>query len=597
MLVAPAKTNPLSQRRTGNNPLRNRKTNNGAVRIRGSSRSARGASAIRKNSKVCHSEWLYREESAFTALRKQQIPHDRTVRNDKLYGFHRLFVERPVAFGTAKTYILLAAYVVACLDTRNPMPDSIAPPSMPLPMGVFDTGGLSAGIDPATIQDLKQQGTGGSVSSDIIKAKGTSDAAHFGMVGGELNADKLEQAGWAIMFGPSVSKEIRKNLSPLIEKRRKDVGDPNLFKENLDSPTPGQSASDWLLAHKTSLNVVDPSMGIPYYVLIVASPEEVSFEFQYELDMYWAVGRLWLQNDADYEMYAQSVVAYEDTQNKVSSARKMVIFAPDYGGQDNGAGKLLCTNLATPLAATLGKNEKFKIQSFIGTSATKDTLNNIFSGSDPDGTPALLFTGSHGLRKLATSKELADAQGAIVCDPWTDPPPDTSYYAAWDLPKETKVHGMVHFLFNCYGVGWPKNDTYSYQKKEAISPVPMMARLPQALLGRENGALAVLGHIDRAWSCSYQVDGQPPQDQSFRDVLTKIMNGYRLGSATDQFNMRWAALTIPLADTLQRMQTRRGLEQHAANQWVIRDDARNYILHGDPAVKLRVDRKDMPPLA
>lgn len=66
----------------------------------------------------------------------------------------------------------------------------------------------------------------------------------------------------------------------------------------------------------------------------------------------------------------------------------------------------------------------------------------------------------------------------------------------------------------------------------------MMSRLPQALLGRENGALAVMGHIDRAWSCSYSIDGQPPQDQSFRDVLTKIMSGYRLGSATDQFNLR-----------------------------------------------------------
>ena len=85
-------------------------------------------------------------------------------------------------------------------------------------------------------------------------------------------------------------------------------------------------------------------------------------------------------------------------------------------------------------------------------------------------------------------------------------------------------------------------------------------------------------------------------DQSFRDVLTKLMSGYRFGSATDQFNFRWAALSIPLTDTLQKMQTRRGLETQAAQQWVARDDARNYILHGDPAIKLRVDEKEMPPL-
>ena len=345
--------------------------------------------------------------------------------------------------------------------------------------------------------------------------------------------------------------------------------------------------------------MVDPSKGIPYYVMIVASPEDISFEFQYELDLYWAVGRLWLESADAFERYAQSVVAYE-TQSKVPSSRKIVLFAPDYNGKDNGASKLMVSNLVNPLITNpIGKAEKFKIQSFVGATATKNNLNDIFSGSATDGTPTILFTGSHGLLKLPTSKELGDAQGAIVCQDWPGdptPPLDTTYYAGWDLPKDAKLHGMVHFLFDCYGLGWPRYDTYNSKPNVEISPAPMMARLPQTLLGRENGALAVLGHIDRAWSYSYEADGQP-QDQSFRDVLTKLMNGYRLGSATDQFNLRWAALSIPLSDTLQKMQTRRGLDQQAAQQWIARDDARNYILHGDPAIKLRVDTKEMPPLS
>jgi Peptidase family C25 len=482
------------------------------------------------------------------------------------------------------------------------MPDSDSPPAMPIPLGVLETGGFADSLDPAAIQQLKAQGAGGSVPGgsvpqDIVKAKGQSDAAHFGMVGGELNADNLEKAGWAVIFGASVDQKIRTNLSPLIDRRKGQVGDDTLFKI-LDPPAHGQSAADWLLTQHTSLNVVDPSKGVPYYVMIVASPEEISFEFQFELDLYWGVGRLWLENPADFECYAQSVVAYE-TQSKVPSSRKMVLFAPDYNGKDNGATKLMTGNLVNPLIQTpVGQAERFKLQSFLGATATKSNLNDIFAGADPDGPPALLFTGSHGLLKLPTSKELADAMGAIVCQDWKgdpNPPLDDSYYAAWDLPKNAKVHGMVHFLFDCYGLGWPKNDTYSSQRKE-ISPTPMMARLPQALLGRENGALAILGHIDRAWSYSYEAGGQP-QDQSFRDVLTKLMNGYRFGSATDQFNFRWAALSIPLADTLQKMQTRRGLDQQAAQQWVARDDARNYILHGDPAIKLRVDKNEMPPLA
>lgn len=462
--------------------------------------------------------------------------------------------------------------------------------TLPVPLGVLETGGFVDGIGAATLQQLKTKGLDGAVSKDILAAKGTSGAAHFGMVGGELNADNLSMAGWAVMFGASVSRKIRTGLSPLIEHRRKQVDNPALFKDNLDPPAPKQSAAEWLRAHGTSLNVVDPEKGVPYYVLIVASPEEVPFEFQYELDLYWGVGRLWLEKETDYERYAHSVVQYE-TARRVAGSRKLTIFAPDYGGQDNGAGRLLSASLVGPMvAAGLGRAQKFHLETITGAAANKAAL-----GSQLSAAPAILFTGSHGLLKLPTSRELADAQGAIVCEPWSDPPSEDSYYAAWDLPRQANLHGMVYFLFACYGLGWPKYDTYNYEKKAPVSPAPMMARLPQALLGRENGALAVLGHIDRAWSSSYSADGEP-QDQTFRDVLVKIMSGYRLGSATDQFNLRWAALSIPLAAVLARMRTRRGLEKQAANLWVRRDDARNYLVHGDPAVKLRVGMSEMPPL-
>jgi hypothetical protein len=97
------------------------------------------------------------------------------------------------------------------------MPDSDSPPAMPIPLGVLETGGFADSLDPAAIQQLKAQGAsgsvpGGSVPKDIVKAKGQSDAAHFGMVGGELNADNLEKAGWAVMFGASVDQKIRINL-------------------------------------------------------------------------------------------------------------------------------------------------------------------------------------------------------------------------------------------------------------------------------------------------------------------------------------------------------------------------------------------------
>ena len=109
------------------------------------------------------------------------------------------------------------------------------------------------------------------------------------------------------------------------------------------------------------------------------------------------------------------------------------------------------------------------------------------------------------------------------------------------------------------------------------------------------GALASIGHIDRAWSYSFVSERNRGQVQGFRDVLTLLVRGHRLGFATDQFNIRWSALSTDLTEVL--ADKRNGAEIPAAtlaNRWVARDDARNYVVLDDPAVQLRVD--DMPVL-
>jgi hypothetical protein len=73
--------------------------------------------------------------------------------------------------------------------------------------------------------------------------------------------------------------------------------------------------------------------------------------------------------------------------------------------------------------------------------------------------------------------------------------------------------------------------------------------------------------------------------------------GQRLGQATDQFNTRWAALSTELADLLDRIadtELTEPAQRKLARAWVARDDARNYIIFGDPAVRLRIE--DMPVL-
>ena len=113
------------------------------------------------------------------------------------------------------------------------------------------------------------------------------------------------------MFARDCDPSIRQALQPLVELRKKQAGD--LFKvfEGASAPAPGEPAVKWINRNGATLDVVDPYNGIPYFLLLVGSPESISFEFQYTLDIYWAVGRLFFPTPDEYARYAASVVAYE----------------------------------------------------------------------------------------------------------------------------------------------------------------------------------------------------------------------------------------------------------------------------------------------
>lgn len=464
----------------------------------------------------------------------------------------------------------------------------------PVPFGVWaDTGEFEPPLDrTALVETLRTQGPDGTLSRFVLEAKAASD---FGVVGGDAVAGDLGQSGWAVLYGPSVSEAIKRELKPLLDHREEAAGGPPLFKV-FDDYTSGQTAEAWLRAppRSATMQVVDPEeQGVPYYVLIVASPEDISFEFQFELDLFWAVGRLWFETPEEFGCYARSVVAYEKAES-VATSRELALFGTLR--ESDRASQLLAANVFDPwLQGKLGQKQKFSQRSLVGPQATKDSLASLFKGEG--GTPALLFTGSHGLLRIPESKLLAATQGALICQDWPgEKVPATSdhYFAASDMPASAQVHGMIHFMFCCYGGGWPEFDTFkrdSQGNRIRLSPGPMIARLPQAILGRENGVLAVLAHVDAAWSYSYNANGSP-QNQSLKDVLVRLMLGQSVGHATDQLNLRWAAATSRLLQGIESLKIPGGADstEQVENLWVARNDARNYVVLGDPAVRLRVDK-------
>jgi Peptidase family C25 len=441
------------------------------------------------------------------------------------------------------------------------------------------------------------------VRSILESRSGQTAAGLRGVVAEIANPSDLSDSGWGIVFARDCDLSIRRALQPLLELRNRQAGD--LFKifEGSSAPAPGEPAVKWINRNGATLDVVDPTNGIPYFLLLVGSPESIAFEFQYTLDIYWAVGRLFFLSPDEYARYAASVVAYE-TAPVVKTSRQVALFATSH--DFDRATQLFMSKVAEPLAkadgpyGALGSRQKFALRNFLGIDATKGNFAKILKGEIEGGVPALIVSGTHGMEFELGDPRQSEAQGALVCQDWPGygSIKADDWFAACDVPDNVRLAGVIHFCFACYSAGCPREDNFARTEvgPRRIAERPMIARLAREMLAHPaGGALASLGHIDRAWAYTFVSDRGKGQVQGIRDVLARILSGYRVGHATDQFNVRWAALSTDLTETLQAAGQENAVTNAVlANRWIARDDARNYIILGDPAIRLRVD--DMPVL-
>ncbi len=434
------------------------------------------------------------------------------------------------------------------------------------------------------------------VRKDLAAWVERASAKVFGVVAG-IDPSDLAQAGWGVIFPYDADPAIHKALLPLLERRRAQAGRFYFEFMGPDGYRPNETNRTFLARHGIDASQpANPALGVPYYLLIVGSPEQIPFRFQYQLDVQYAVGRLWFDQVHEYTQYANSVVAAEDREIRV--ARNAVFFGPR--NSDDPATQLSASELVAPLAEALpktlaNKNQMaWNVRQMLGDDATKEGLSRVLGGAD---TPSLLFTASHGMGFPKGDPRQITQQGALLCQDWPGPRawtraiPREHYFSADDVPREANLQGLIACHFACYGAGTPRLDDFAHQafrNPSEIAPHAFVADLPRRLLSHPSGgALAVIGHVERAWGYSFFWNRLGQQLQTFESTLYQLMSGLPIGTAVDYFNLRYAALSTELTSVLEDIKFGRQADNAMlAGTWTAHNDARSYVVLGDPAVRL-----------
>ena len=411
--------------------------------------------------------------------------------------------------------------------------------------------------------------------------------ARSAMLGGEADENSLADRGWGVVFSGSDPRveEKKKRLQKLLTHRSGEAGALYRVFEGASGIQGGEPGRKFLNRHGAAAGPVDPKR-VPYYLLLVGSPDEIPFGAQTEIDSRHAVGRLDFDDLDALEEYAERIVAREEAGVKVP--RRAAFFAASNPGDVNTSRS--AKRLAKPAADVVAAGaDGWSVDRCFIADATKDRFRALLA-KDP---PSLLFTATHGLSLKPGDSAQREQQGALVTQAWPGPltgdrqmQPE-EYFAAADVPADADLNGMMAFFFACFGAGTPRYDEFlpadSNERRE-LTPVPFVARLPQRFLTA--GAAAVMGHVERAWSCSFLWPGAGAQTRVFTDMLLQLADGARVGAAAQLFNDRCNQIAFELAKAIKDRKYGLANDDEIAGLWLAQTDAENYAVLGDPAARL-----------
>lgn len=444
------------------------------------------------------------------------------------------------------------------------------------------------------------------------KAKRGDDAPDWRRTDADPN--DLPAQRWAVIApeGREGSRMLEA-MTPLLRLREEEQGAKAMV-YRVPAEMDARAAVDWKDEVYWSEDVEEDER--PLYLLMLGDLHQVSLELQHSLANAALVGRAHFAGDSGetdldgYAAYAQKVVRFEREQALVDRPELCYYVARD-GTSATMSGE------ARLVAPCLEATEQSRAAGRLPVSAVRslgaETVDELLSAAA--GGPKILLSVSHGVgaprRGWASEEEAWQKQGALVA-------PSGEQLDAERIRGKTFLPGGIWFFLACFGAGTPSSSAYhawlsllaqegaTRAKASAVlaslpsaGQRPFLAALPQAALANPEGPLAVIGHMDLAWTHGFSSAKNLNESRKSRiaSSLEVFARGSRAGVGLEAL-MRFyretndALMASHQLETDARVQGRADPTDHKerGHLWMLRNDLRGYVLLGDPAARLPLRR-------
>ncbi|MGK3965481.1 hypothetical protein WMF38_15055 [Sorangium sp. So ce118] len=448
------------------------------------------------------------------------------------------------------------------------------------------------------------------------------DALSLDMPDADPNDLALQR--WSVIApeGPA-GDEALEAIAPLLRLREAEQGakvEPYRVRPGMGVAEAAQWKADVLRDERV------PEEEIPRYLLLLGDLDEVSAELQHVLANGAFVGRLHVAgpdgrpDPGGYAAYAEKAVrwAQEPTGHGQPDA---LFFVADDGTGATRLGRHLLIEPCVTMAHRPGRRP-FPAANIVDISGA-DTADE-FLRAGCAARPSVLLSVSHGLgrpRRGWTSVDHQRAlQGALLVGAQGSSAP---LLTAEMLQSTPFLPGGLWFCLACFGAGTPKESAFhawlSVLAREGVhagrvqrvleslpqgGERPFLAALPQAALRSPQGPLAVIGHLDLAWTYSFVDPGRTTQSRASRifSCIQTMARGSRAGVAFDALMRSYREVNDELLSGYHAEEDARVWNRPSpvapaqrSSAFMLRNDLRGYVLLGDPAARLPLQGSEAAP--